>query len=221
MQPGEKLEDGVEHVTLRDAVSLRRVDVQHALCRHEVQEIRVAHGKERRPQRLHERQPVRGVVDRPQHGGERPHLVACEILFAADESVVHLAGTQTIFERRDEIRRHLANEDGHVSWPRRPGGLEARVVDRPWLHPRDVVDERGNHLGHDRALRVDPLVVGHLLGRHGERDRARALRIHFVPVRLQVDRRRIAWLRKDFLEAVVHERNHRRHGAEVGRTVSA
>jgi hypothetical protein len=137
----------------------------------------------------HERQPIGRVVDGAQHGGERPHFVARVILLAANEPVADLAGTQMLLERRDEVGRHLAHEDRHVARPRGSGGLEARVVDVPRRDARHIVDEGGNHLGHDVAPGTEPRVVGHLLGRHGEGNGARAVRVHFVAVGLEVDGR--------------------------------
>ena len=70
-------------------------------------------------------------------------------------AVAHLARSQPVFERRDELRRHLPDEDGHVTRPRGPRSLDVRVVDGPRLLPRDVVDERRDRLGDGCAL-ADP-----------------------------------------------------------------
>ena len=210
-----KREGAADQVPGVEAVLEGGQRVQRAAAGNEPEDVVVRQAEEGRAQRREHGQAVGGVVDRAQDGGQRLHLLARVVLLASDQPVRDVALRELVLERADELGRHLADEQADVPGPGRADGVAAPVADAPRPLARDLVDERGDRFGDERPDRLHLAVVGEPVRGQRQRDRARALRGDLGTVGVERPRRGVFGLRKERVEALVHERQHRRHGAEV------
>ena len=96
--------------------------VEVAALRHELPEVVVGEAEEGRAEGGEDGQAVGGVVDGAEDVGEGTHLVAREVLLAADEAVRDALGGEGRLVVADELRGHAPHEEADVARARRADG---------------------------------------------------------------------------------------------------